>query len=71
MSKANKKREPYIKFYMFLKENEIPQAEIAELLKKSVSAVNQNINGTGGDLTVSEVTKICMKYGISAEKYFF
>lgn len=61
---TKRKREPYTEFALFLKENNIPQSDIAELLEKSVSAVNQNINGTGGDFTVSEAVKICKKYGV-------
>lgn len=62
-----RKRSPYTKFALFLKEHNIPQAEIADLLDKSVSAVNQNINGTGGDFTVGEAIAICKKYNISTE----
>lgn len=64
---TKRKREPYTAFAVFLKENNIPQGEIASLLNKSVSAVNQNINGTGGDFTVGEMIKICNKYNVSSE----
>ena len=62
-----RKRDPYTRFAIFLKENNIAQSEIARLLGKGVSAVNQNINGTGGDFTVSEVIKICETYNLSAD----
>ena len=66
-NETKRKRTPYTKFSLFLREHNIPQSEIAELLNKGVAAVNQNINGTGGDFTVSEVVKICNKYEISTE----
>ena len=64
---AIRKRKPYTRFSIFLKENNIPQSEIADLLNKSVSAVNQNINGTGGDFTVGEALTICQKYNLPTE----
>jgi hypothetical protein len=69
-NETKRKRTPYTKFSLFLREHNIPQSEIAELLNKGVAAVNQNINGTGGDFTVSEVVKICNKYEISTEIFF-
>ena len=65
-----RKRQPYTKFSIFLKENNIGQIEVARLLNKSVSAVNQNINGTGGDFTVGEVVKICKQYNLTADIFF-
>jgi transcriptional regulator with XRE-family HTH domain len=62
--------EPYLKFKAFLIENNIRQAELAEQLKKSVSALNQNINGTGGDFNLKELRFISSKYGISIDEYF-
>ena len=66
-----RRREPYMKLLLYLKENNIRQKEVAELLGKTTSAFNQQLNGTGGDFTVDEVVKICGRFGISAEKYFF
>lgn len=65
-----RRRVPYLKFKAFLVENNISQSELARLLGKSKSAVNQNINGTGGDFSLEEVRLICQKYNISADEYF-
>lgn len=72
MIKENVKRrhQPYFKFRTLLKEKGIKQEEVAELLGKTVSALNQNINGTGGDFSVSEVRLICTTYKISADEFF-
>jgi len=61
---------PYTKFKAFLIENGVKQSDVAVLLEKSKSALNQNLNGTGGDFSLSEVRKICLHYGISADEYF-
>lgn len=71
MKNIKRRHEPYTKFKNYLDENDIKQQDIAELLEKSVSAVNQNLNGTGGDFSVSEIRKICLKYRISSDVYFF
>lgn len=70
MTKTERRHSPYFRFKGFLAENNISQNEIAELLGKSVSAVNQNLNGTGGNFAITELIKICRKYGISADYYF-
>jgi hypothetical protein len=70
-SDVHRRRIPYTKLKHYFSENHIPQSEPAALLKKSVAAFNQNINGTGGDFTVTEVVLICREYGISADEYFF
>lgn len=62
---TKRKRKPYTEFSKFLIENNIGQSELAKLLNKSVSAVNQNINGTGGDFTVGEAILICERYNLS------
>ncbi len=72
MNSRNIKRrhEPYSKFKAFLYENNIKQEEIAELIGKSSVAVNQKLNGTGGDFSIAEVRIICKKYNISADDFF-
>lgn len=70
MKDTNRRHTPYTKFKAFLDEQGINQKEVAELLGKSASAVNQNLNGTGGDFSLSEVRLICKKYSISADEYF-
>ncbi|MES1052033.1 helix-turn-helix transcriptional regulator [Bacillus thuringiensis] len=71
MSKVVRNHKPYFRFKAFLAENNIQQNEIANLLGKSVSAVNQNINGTGGNFSIPEIVIICKHYGISGDYYFF
>jgi transcriptional regulator with XRE-family HTH domain len=61
---------PYTKFKALLNEREIKQAQVAVLLRKSPSAFNQNLNGTGGDFSLSEVREICTLLEISADEFF-
>ena len=56
---------------MYLDDNNITQQEISILINKSLSAVNQNLNGMKGDFTAGEIKTICQKYSISADEYFF
>jgi transcriptional regulator with XRE-family HTH domain len=70
MRQVKRRHTPYTKFKAFLVENNINQREVAELLGKSLSALNQNINGTGGDFSIAELRVICERYNISADEYF-
>lgn len=70
MRNIDRRREPYTKFKGFLVENNIKQSEVAKLLNKSKSALNQNINGTGGDFSIAELKLLYKIYGISIDKYF-
>ncbi len=70
MENVNRRHEPYVKFKAFLVENSIKQSELAVLLKKSVSALNQNINGTGGDFNLDELRLIAYTYKISIDEFF-
>lgn len=70
MKNINRRHTPYTKFKAFLDEKSITQSEVATMLEKTTSAINQNLNGTGGDFSVSEVRTICLSYGISADEYF-
>lgn len=70
MKLINRRHAPYTKFKAFLSENGVKQSDVAALLEKSKPALNQNLNGTGGDFSLSEVRKICLHYGISADEYF-
>lgn len=71
MKNLVKKNKPYIKLKRYFSENGIKQSEVAALLNKSPSALNQNLNRTGGDFTVEEAFIICQQYGLSADEYFF
>lgn len=63
-------REPYYKFKGYLAENSIQQKEIAKILKISQATFSKRINGKGGDFTVQDLKKICVKLGIEAEIFF-
>lgn len=70
MREIRRRHTPYTKFKAFLDEHGINQKEVANLLGKSASAFNQNLNGTGGDFSLSEVRLICTTFRISADEYF-
>lgn len=70
MGKTNRRHVPYTKFKAYMDKNNIKQRDLADLLHKSRSALNQNLNGTGGDFSVSEVRLICNTFRISADEYF-
>jgi transcriptional regulator with XRE-family HTH domain len=70
MKNITRRHTPYTKFKAFLDQKNINQREVAEMLEKSTSALNQNLNGTGGDFSVSEVRTICLTYKISADEFF-
>ena len=44
-----RRHEPYTKFKAYLDEKNIKQSEVARLIGKSKTALNQKLNGTGGD----------------------
>lgn len=67
---SNRRHEPYTKFKAFLIENKIKQKDLAKQLNKSTSALNQNINGTGGDFNLDELRYIANTYKISIDEYF-
>jgi transcriptional regulator with XRE-family HTH domain len=69
-NKTRRRNTPYSKFKAFMEENQIKQSQLADLLGKSKSCINQNLNGTGGDFSMSDIRKICNEYGISSDKYF-
>lgn len=70
MKVVNRRHIPYTKFKAFLDEKGVIQSEVADMLGKSTSAINQNLNGTGGDFSVAEIRVICSNYDISADEYF-
>ena len=53
-----------------MEENNITNLEIARLLNVTKSVITKRLNGTGADFSTSEVRKICLHYGISADVYF-
>lgn len=70
MGIVKRRHVPYSKFKAFMSENRIKQHELALALGKSKSALNQNLNGTGGDFAMFEIRAICSMYDISADEYF-
>lgn len=70
MNEVKRRHMPYTKLKAYLKEIGMNQEELAKVLDKSPSALNQNLNGTGGDFSLSEVRKICLFLGISADEFF-
>lgn len=70
MKEIKRRHAPYSKFKAFLVENNINQRDIAVLLGKSTSALNQNLNGTGGDFSLEELRILCREFNISADDFF-
>lgn len=70
MKNIKRRHAPYTKLKAYLTEIGVTQKDLAKILKKSRYAVNQNLNGTGGDFSLSEVRLICTTFGISADEYF-
>jgi len=60
----------YRQFKAYMLENGINTEEIAGLLGKNVNYVIEAFNGTGGDFSMADVRKICLKYGISSDVIF-
>ena len=69
-AKIKRRHKPYSKFKAYMEEKDITQVEIAEIVGKSRFALNQNLNGTGGDLSLSDVRKICLALKISSDEFF-
>ena len=70
MSNVKRRHTPYTKFKALMQEQNIRQKELALLLNKTVTSINQNLNGTGGDFSMCEVRKICLAYNISCDTFF-
>lgn len=67
---TSRRHRPYRKIKAFLVENNISQKQLGELLEKSQSAVNQKLNGTGGDFSLQEARIMAESLGIP-NAYFF
>lgn len=67
---AERRRKPYRKLKAFIVEQGLSQKEVANYLEKTASALNQNLNGTGGDFSLSEARLLIEKYKVPPE-YFF
>ncbi len=68
--RVKRRHTPYTKFKAYMQEHNIKQKDLAKLLNKSTPSVNQNLNGTGGDFSLSEVRTMCLTYGISSDAFF-
>lgn len=51
-------------------ENKISQKQLGVAIGKDKSAINQKLNGTGGDFSLNEARALCVIFGIPKE-YFF
>lgn len=67
---TSRRHQPYRKIKAFLVENNISQKQLGTLINKSQSAVNQKLNGTGGDFTLHEARLLSQHFGIP-RTYFF
>ncbi|WP_340373254.1 helix-turn-helix transcriptional regulator [Peribacillus sp. FSL E2-0218] len=67
---TSRRHQPYRKIKAYLVENNISQKELGVLLKKSQSAINQKLNGTGGDFSLREARLLSEYYAIPT-KFFF
>ncbi|WP_042352292.1 helix-turn-helix domain-containing protein [Bacillus massiliigorillae] len=67
---TSRRHPPYNKIKAFLVENYISQKEVGLLLAKSPSAINQKLNGTGGDFSLEEARMMSSHFGIP-RAYFF
>ena len=59
----------YTKFKAWMKENNVKNSDLAELLDITPGTASKKTNGLS-DFTVEEIRKICLKYSISADTYF-
>lgn len=57
------------KFKAFCAENDIKQAEVANVIGVTVSTANQKINDKL-PFTMEQVKKLCDKYNLSADIFF-
>ena len=67
---TSRRHKPYRKIKAYLVENNISQKELGVLLEKSQSAVNQKLNGTGGDFSLQEARLMSEHYGIPSSFFF-
>ncbi len=70
MKSIERRHTPYTKLKAYLDEIDMNQVELGAIINKSKSAINQKLNGTGGDFSLSEVRKICLTLGISSDEFF-
>lgn len=68
--KIVRRRQPYSKIKVYLYQNNISQVEVGAVIGKTSSAINQKLNGTGGDFSLSEARILCEKFGIPKEFFF-
>lgn len=62
---------PYLKFKMFLLENDIKHKEVADSLGIKPALFSQKINKKNSNFTLDEASIICAKYGLDLHEYFF
>ena len=71
MMTAEKINQPYHRLKYIMSKQGINQSDIADLLEKDISTVNQKINRSSGrDFTLSEAQKIANFLGVSISNFF-
>lgn len=61
----------YIKLRQFMIENKIKSKNMAETLGIDESLFSKKINQNGSDFNLNEVRKLCQKYKLDGNIYFF
>jgi len=69
-TKGNRIKKPYSRFKAYMSEHNITQVQLAEIIGKTNTTISQNLNGTAGELSLSDVRKICRKFKISSDEFF-
>lgn len=67
----NEIKAPYLKFKMFLLENDIKHKDVAKLLGINPALFSQKINKKNSNFSLDEASVICAKYGLDLHEYFF
>lgn len=61
----------YVKLRQFMIENKIKSKNMAEILGIDESLFSKKINQNGSDFNLNEVRKLCQKYKLDGNIYFF
>lgn len=61
----------YVKLRQFMIENKIKSKNMAETLGIDESLFSKKINQNGSDFNLNEVRKLCQKYKLDGNIYFF
>lgn len=67
----NEIKAPYLKFKMFLLENDIKHKDVAKLLDINPALFSQKINKKNSNFSLDEASIICSEYDLDLHEYFF